>query len=433
MKYCFTTRSVLRADLVILLAILIECTGCATPKLMATPNLFLRGDSNPFAHVPESLRHNEATVLYATDRVSTENDSGEKSYGFNRSTSLAFGLARVEFGEGVPWDVLEENSLKRVREVDLRPYLRDVDEFARLPASNERLEAVDGKIIVRQTVLDEENATWNELHGRIREALLHTDRKEIFLFIHGYNADFQSSVFTSAQVWHFLGRIGIPASYSWPAGHGGIRGYTADRESGEFTIFHLKQFIRALAACPDLQKLNIIAHSRGTDVALTALRELHIECMAAGQLTREKLKLGNVILAAPDLDFEVVTQRVGAEGIFTVPRRMTVYISPEDKAIGLSSWLFDSLRRIGRLRLTDLSLFQRKSMKSIPDLEVVDARTRRADPFGHSYFYQSPAVSSDLILILRDDCSAGTENGRPLGREEGSFWMLTDDYPQVYN
>lgn len=171
----------------------------------------------------------------------------------------------------------------------------------------------------------------------------------------------------------------------------------------------------------------------GTDVALTALRELHIECMAAGQLTREKLKLGNVILAAPDLDFEVVTQRVGAEGIFTVPRRMTVYISPEDKAIGLSSWLFDSLRRIGRLRLTDLSLFQRKSMKSIPDLEVVDARTRRADPFGHSYFYQSPAVSSDLILILRDDCSAGTENGRPLGREEGSFWMLTDDYPQVYN
>ena len=48
---------------------------------------------------------------------------------------------------------------------------------------------------------------------------------------------------------------------------------------------------------------------------------------------------------------------------------------------------------------------------------------------GHSYFYSHPAVLSDLILILRDGRDPGAENGRPLGREEGTlFWSIDDDY-----
>ena len=69
-----------------------------------------------------------------------------------------------------------------------------------------------------------------------------------------------------AELWHFLGRQGVPILYTWPAGFGGLRGYTRDRESGGFTIFHLKQFLRLLASTPELEELNIIAHSRGTDV-----------------------------------------------------------------------------------------------------------------------------------------------------------------------
>ncbi len=414
----------------LVLTILIAMTGCATPGLMATPNLFERGYPNPFASVPESLRHNRATVLYATDRAPIQDESGAITYGYARSKSVAFGAATVEFGEDVPWETLEENSLKPVRTLKLKPALTQVRELGRLTPSNERIEVVNGKAMVSPTVLADEQSKRDQLHVELRKALEHTDRKEVFLFLHGYNVNFEDSIFTAAQVWHFLGRIGVPVSYSWPAGHGGIRGYTADRESGEFTIFHLKQSIRALASCPELKTINIIAHSRGTDVALTALRELHIECQAAGVDTREAFKLGNIVLAAPDLDFEVVTQRVGAEGIFTVPERLTVYISPEDRAIGVSSWLFDSVRRIGKLRLTDLSPFQRKSLASVPGMEIVDARAKRVDLFGHSYFYQSPSVSSDLILILREHRSPGIDNGRPLSREGEGFWMLTNNYPE---
>jgi hypothetical protein len=68
-------------------------------------------------------------------------------------------------------------------------------------------------------------------------------------------------------------------------------------------------------------------------------------------------------------------------------------------------------------------------MRAVPGLELIDARTKRSDPFGHSYFYYSPAVSSDIVLILKEDRAAGTEHGRPLIRLEDNFWALDDDYP----
>lgn len=47
---------------------------------------------------------------------------------------------------------------------------------------------------------------------------------------------------------------------------------------------------------------------------------------------------------------------------------------------------------------------------------------------GHSYFHNSPAVSSDLILILRDNRSPGAEHGRPLKERMTNFYEIRDDY-----
>src|SRR5207253_2224959 len=63
-----------------------------------------------------------------------------------------------------------------------------------------------------------------------------SDYKDVFVFIHGFNSAFEDAVFRAAEVWHFLGRVRVPLVYTWPAGHGGLRGYAYDRESGEFTV-----------------------------------------------------------------------------------------------------------------------------------------------------------------------------------------------------
>ena len=232
-----------------------------------------------------------------------------------------------------------------------------------------------------------------------------------------------------AQLWHFMGRDGVPIIYTWPAGRGGLRGYNYDRESSEFTIYHARQFLKSLAEVPGLEKVHIVAHSRGTDVAVTTLRELQLEFRGTGIDTRERLKMGTLVLAAPDLDWEVAQQRMTAEHfIVLVPEHATFYLSGEDKAIGIAGWFFASVQRIGRLGKEDLNEAQVDAIQNWNTGEVVNVRVD-AGFIGHGYFIDDPAVLSDMILLLRDGRKAGEEYGRPLDREQSGFWQLLSGYP----
>jgi hypothetical protein len=51
-----------------------------------------------------------------------------------------------------------------------------------------------------------------------------------------------------------------------------------------------------------------------------------------------------------------------------------------------------------------------------------------ADSFGHSYFRNAPAVSSDVIIMLRDDLDPGAP-GRPLEYLGAKFWRVPPGYP----
>src|SRR5262249_39702639 len=155
-------------------------------------------------------------------------------------------------------------------------------------------------------------------HEISRRLALTPSKKEVAVYIHGFNNSMDDAAFTIGEMWHFAGRKGIPIAYTWPAG----KSYPADYDSCQFTIFHFKQFLRGLASCPDVEKIHLIAHSRGTDVTTTALRELNIEYKAAGKETRRELKLGNLVLCAADLDLDVVGQRIGAERLQLVPERV---------------------------------------------------------------------------------------------------------------
>ncbi len=43
-------------------------------------------------------------------------------------------------------------------------------------------------------------------------------------------------------------------------------------------------------------------------------------------------------------------------------------------------------------------------------------------------FRNAPTVSSDLVLMLRDDLDAG-ESGRPLKHVDLNFWSIPPGYP----
>ena len=137
------------------------------------------------------------------------------------------------------------------------------------------------------------------LNALIDEQLELTNRKEVIIYIHGYNNTFNDAITTIANLWHFMGRQDVPIAYKWPAGSGGLTGYTSDSESGEFTIFHLKMFLEDLAANPNVERISILAHSRGTDVTISAIRELGIAARAAGLILRRHLSLAMLFWPHP--------------------------------------------------------------------------------------------------------------------------------------
>jgi len=344
---------------------------------------------------------------------------------------MAFGTACVGFGRDVSWESLVDASRSRLRMVSLPVKVKQIEELGRFPPTPPRwVRDAGGELVDAPESVSQRVAVEGAFQEALSRRLACGPCKDVYLYVHGVNNTFEDSAEVIGGVWHFLGRCGVPVVYAWPAGSGGLRGYAYDRESGEFTVFHLKHLLRMLGDCSDVGRVHVLAHSRGADVALTALRELHLECGAAGRETGRVLKLGTLVLAAPDIDLDVALQRLAAERLFRVPEATVVYVSEGDWALKLANWLFLGVTRFGRLRPSKLPREELEALQQSDDIQLVDTYDASTGLFGHSDFYASPAVSSDLILVLRDGLRPGAANGRPLAREADGLWRIERDYPR---
>ena len=408
--------------------LLLTLAGCGSKTyLMPTPNVYTHPDLNPFADVPPVLQSNKVSVLYVTDRVPTKQTPGHWEYGYERSRSVAFGEAQVQIGDNLSWDALVQagRSQNRKDKLELkRVFTNELGRFNPTPSAR----------VISDTTLavpDTEPPT-SEAARRFTEELTArlavTPRKEVFLYVHGFHNTFENSVFTIAELWHFLGREGVPLAYSWPCGEGGAFSYLYTISSGQFTNFHLKRTLRLIADCPAVEKIHIIAHSRGTDGAITAVRDLWLETRGTPGETA-KLKLGTCVWAAADIDMEVDEQWNMTERVDGAVEAAAIYISHEDRALAFATWLMGGKMRLGDVKPGFFTKEEMDVLQSSQKVQIIDARTGHHGLIGHNYFHHDPAVSSDLMLFLRYDLPAGGDQGRPLRVHENGFWLLHDKYP----
>ena len=409
---------------------LVALAGCGSKTyLMPTPNAYTDPGWNPFADVPSSLQGDKVSVLYVTDRVPKERTRDHWEYGYRRSRSAAFGEAVVQIGDGLSWDDLVQASRAKKRSKNLELKVTATRELARFAKTPPRLILTDAQMASHKRPpldlahADAEQRFKEELAARLSQ----TPRKEVFIYVHGFGNTFEDAILVTGELWHFLGREGVPVCYTWPAGIGGLKAYEYTLASTQFTVYHFKQTLRLIASCPEVEKVHIIAHSRGTAVTTETIRELHLEIRGTGD-TQKALKLGTVILAAADIDLDVAIARNATERIGRAAERSALYISDRDKALGFSRWLFGG-RRLGEV---DLKMFDKAEIEALRGshrLQLIDARVKKRGAFGHSYFHANPAVSSDLVLLMRYQLVPGAEHGRPLGVSDVGLWAIGDDYP----
>lgn len=418
-------KFILRIFPLFCLALLIGCSS--DHPLMPTPNIYAGPGKYPANEIPESLRSNQIKLLYVTDRTRETNQKGEAFYGAGRSDSAAYGSVVVEIDNAGSWEELVEASQTAERKRELLLRIGLVQERARFPETPYPFSFVDGQIVGDQATRAHYEETAAKFRRDLVARLARSQQHEVLLFIHGFNNTFQSSALVLAEIWHFTGRRGVPVLYSWPAASGGLFGYFVDRESGEFTIFHLKEFLRLLADIPEVQRVNIIAHSRGADIMTTALRELVIESRAAGRNPLEDFRIANLILAAPDLDFDIVRQRLIAEKFGPAIGQITIYTNQEDSALDWSEYFMSGIR-FGRLDSEDLGAAEDRIFAQVTNVHIINVESETSF-LGHSYFRENPGVSSDIAILIRDGSKPG-DPSRPLVHRVLNFWDLPTGYPR---
>jgi esterase/lipase superfamily enzyme len=411
--------------LVVMLASIVPLAGCEGPtKLPVTPNVLRDGSgSQALAQLPPEERSVDIPVVYVTDRAAV---SGPAKYGVGRSHSLAYGMATVGLDPMPGWDELVRASGSgEGRRYALK--VSKIEEQGKFLLSPASLEVHDGDIRLRPEAAETLARVNRQVMDLVRSRLAVTRQKDVYVYVHGVENTFEDAIDRAAVIWHFSGRQGVMLAYAWPAGRGGTLGYFYDRESGEYTVFHLKKLLMQLATCPEVERIHVIAHSRGCDVATTALRELNIECRARGQETQKELKLETLMLCAADMDVEVFSLRLTLEDMAVVARRFVVYSSSKDELLSAADWLFHSRARLGTLSKPDVPQPAQDLLAQVPNVQLVQCVV---SGFGttHDYPFTNPGAFSDLILVLRDRRDPGAANGRPLTPLGGVFWRLDNNY-----
>lgn len=274
----------------------------------------------PSEQVQVDERFDRVNILFGTDRNQTS--TGDRiAFGANRAGKLTLGQSTVTIPKDHDRGIVERPWEFSV--VGITIYKQKED-----PAKHFTVQKIG--------VLSEEDfvaATNEQLRGS------QTYRGQAAIFIHGYNNDFDTALYRTAQMAYDMEFDGAPFLYSWPSA-AGYSTYEYDQQSARQSVEHLSKFIEIVTQKTDAEKIHVIAHSMGNDVLLEALRELRFKFGPD-----HDYKISQVILAAPDVDRNVFERL--ARQVARISEGVTLYASANDKALQFSRTLAGGVARAG--------------------------------------------------------------------------------------
>jgi esterase/lipase superfamily enzyme len=412
----------------ILLAVLLfaSMTGCArhNPKeinLMPAPDIYYTGAIDPFTdtHPLESMPYQG--ILYVTDRKPDTSDFLNHFYENKRGYVLRLGVGKIILGEGeMSWEEARQISLLKNRSRTYPIKISGVEEFGILDRSKfigltQDKPGADAHLPAKRFA------------EKINAKLASSQRKDIYIYVHGYKVVFENPLLVATELWHFLGYDGVFIAYAWPSTPRKLA-YFADLETAALSAHNFRIMLEYLAEETDAERIHIVGYSAGTRVVIKGLMQmaLNTEYMTKKNF-QEKSRIGYVILVGSDFDRQLFSAYV-ADGLLNVAKNFSVYLSDTDKALSLSRWLFKQ-ERLGQMwkdhKIPPLAAEFLRKNKNLIMIDVTDAEDA-ATGNGHAYFRQSPWVSSDILATLMYDLSPAKRGLHYT--EEWPVWTFPEEY-----
>jgi esterase/lipase superfamily enzyme len=216
----------------------------------------------------------------------------------------------------------------------------------------------------------------------------HRDR-HLLIWVHGYNTTLTDAALRLAQFVEDSGYDGVPLLFSW-ASAGRLTSYVYDINSALMARDAITDLASRLNDS-SFERIDVVAHSMGNFLAMEAIRG-----EAQVNLFDTTGKLKNIILADPDIDYELFVTQVAALPL--EKRRFYVLVSNDDRALGFSSFLARR-PRVGSIEPDALTRL---------GVNVIDlSEVRDTNSVNHTKFLDAPEV----VQLLGNRILAGDEYG----------------------
>ncbi len=246
-------------------------------------------------------------------------------------------------------------------------------------------------------------SSWAEMSAGVNRQIAASRQKDLLLFVHGFNVDFESALIRTAQVALDMPFNGAVVCYSWPS-HGSVLNYDADAQNNAESVNAFTMFLQQLLAdVPPATRVNIIVHSMGNRLVLKGMAQLPLP--ANGK------PIANLALCAPDVSVSHFQKL--APAVVKQCNRVTLYASTSDSALIIS-------KRVNQ---------EQRAGDSHPPLvvegiETIDVSAVDFNFMGHSYYGSNVDVLSDLFRMIKQQ--RGLETCAYLTRHEAGYWYFSD-------
>jgi len=390
--------------------------GCSPSavRLMPTPTLFTAGDPALLVTEPDANRDTTIEILYATNRVPA-GPADAPNYTRQRADQLRFGVATLQVGDGTKsWESLQAMSTSAVEGERPEITLRGMREMAVLDDSAES-PGPDAAAFFAQV---------DALLGRG-----HT--RDILVYVHGANTNFERAAAQAAQFQHFLGRDAVVMVFAWPSA-GSLLRYRRDVATARRTEPAFARLLEQLSTHTRAAHVDVLAYSAGAMIASPGLARAASEAAGAGD--ERALRLGEIYYAAPDVDFPVFVDNLPRYE--NQVRRVTGALNMSDRALSFAEWI-NRVSRAGRPNLADIGPEETAWLVAASGRDELDVLSIRPDELpglpatSHAFWYDHPWVSSDILLKLRFHAPPQARGLDPNSTEiELAFWTFPADYAE---
>lgn len=214
-----------------------------------------------------------------------------------------------------------------------------------------------------------------------RDAARKSKHPEVVIFVHGFNTNFDESLFRLTQIGHDFDLPSTQVLYSWPSAFQ-ISQYIHDLDSVLLARNGLEELIQTLSNS-GVERIVLAGHSMGAPLIMETLRQMHLR---SGR--RSWRKIDGVVFFSPDMDAEVFVQT--ATQIAPLPDNFVIYSSTNDSLLKR----FSKYLTFGQDRLGGIEDLERLKYLNLTLVDV--AQTETDEKSTHSSLISSPELIDEV-------------------------------------